>query len=95
MRHIRLAIVVQVGRAVPGLGQLPRGTLEAPLRDLATTLDFGQPVASMQVCSLQTACVLSASLASECPQATESAEVWAGMPAYRANGLQVLTMSDS
>lgn len=51
--HLRLANICQVGRAVPGLGQLPRGTLEAPLRDLAITLDFGQPVASMQVRSPQ------------------------------------------
>lgn len=48
---------------MPGLGQLPRGTLESPLRDLATTLDFGQPVASLQVCSPQMACVPSALLA--------------------------------
>jgi hypothetical protein len=48
-----LAVICQVGRAVPGLGQLPRGTLEAPLRELATTLDFGQPVASLQVCGPQ------------------------------------------
>ena len=51
--HLWFEIILQVGRAVPGLGQLPRGTLESPLRDLATTLDFGQPVASLQVCSPQ------------------------------------------
>lgn len=50
LRHISGLHCHQVGRAVPGLGQLPRGTLEGPLRDLATTLDFGQPVASLQVC---------------------------------------------
>ena len=48
-----LQLTHQVGRVVPGLGQLPRGTLEGPLRDLATTLDFGQPVASLQVRSAE------------------------------------------
>lgn len=38
-----------LGRAVPALGQLPRAALEAPLRDLATTLDFTEPLASLQV----------------------------------------------
>jgi hypothetical protein len=49
----------QVGRAVPGLGQLPRGVLEAPLRDLANTLDFSQPIASLQVGALVSVSVAS------------------------------------
>ena len=71
--HLWLATIRQVGRAVPGLGQLPRGTLESPLRDLATTLDFGQPVASLQVCSPQMACVPSALLA--CPSLQTSSQL--------------------